>query len=101
VTTAVWRDQERGVLTPLRDTRGANQALTLLPRSRARRSVIFGGLCVATLAPAALPILIATNFGHLSVAEFVLYKAILGVVLGAVVTPAIALCAMVDTPDSR
>jgi hypothetical protein len=48
------------------------------------------------LAPAAVAILIATDSGGLSVADFVLYKAILGVALGALVTPAIALLALAD-----
>jgi hypothetical protein len=101
VTTAVRRDQHRGVLTRLPDARTAYPALSLLPPNRATRGVLCGALCVAALEPPALPILIATNFGHLSVTGFVAYKAILGVVLGAVVTPAIALCAMADTQAMR
>jgi hypothetical protein len=96
VTSAVWRDRRRGTLAPLRGARTPAG----LPRGTALRGVAFGAVCVGALAPATVAILVATDFGHPSVAGFVLYKAILGVVLGAVVTPAIALCAMTDDPDS-
>jgi hypothetical protein len=98
VTSAVWRDRRRGALTPLRGTRMS--ALARLPRRTALRGVALGAVCVGALGPALVAILVAAGFAHPSVAEFVLYKAILGVLLGAVVTPAIALCAMTDDPDS-
>jgi hypothetical protein len=39
------------------------------------------------------------GFGHVSTATFIVYTAILGVVLGAIVTSPIALCAMADEPN--
>jgi len=48
------------------------------------------------LAPPAGIVLVASDFGDISSGDFVLYKAILGVALGAVVTPLIALWAMSD-----
>ena len=48
------------------------------------------------LAPPAVIVLVALDYGDISVGEFVLFKAIFGVVLGALVTPPIALAAMTD-----
>ncbi len=55
-----------------------------------------GALVTVLLAPPAVIVLVATDFGGISTGDFVLYKAILGVALGAVVTPLIALWAMSD-----
>jgi hypothetical protein len=98
VTTAVRRDLREGRLTPLPDAESAYPILRALPRNRTRRGIGLGACCVAALAPAAVAILIATDSGGLSVTGFVLYKAILGVALGALVTPVIALRAMADNP---
>ena len=43
----------------------------------------------------------AIDYGDISVGHFVLYKAIFGVVLGAIVTPLIAIVAMSDPPEVR
>jgi hypothetical protein len=96
VTTGVRRDVRRGRLTPPHNTESVYPILRLLPHSGTRRGVRLGACCVAALAPAAVAILIATDSGGLSVADFVLYTAILGVALGALVTPVIALRAMAD-----
>jgi hypothetical protein len=52
---------------------------------------------VLLAAPAVLA-LVALDFGDLSVGEFVLYKAIFGMALGALVTPPIGLLALADSP---
>jgi hypothetical protein len=96
VTTGVRRDLRRGKLTPLLHAESVYPILRILPQGRTRRGFGLGASCVAALAPAAVTILIATDFGDLTVANFVLYKAILGVALGALVTPLIALRAMTD-----
>ena len=44
---------------------------------------------------------VALDYGDISVGEFVLYKAIFGVVLGLVVTPIIALLAIGDDVEER
>jgi hypothetical protein len=59
-----------------------------------------GGLCALVLSPLSALVLIAVDSGGLSTPGFVLYKAMLGVALGAIVTPLIALCAMADTATS-
>jgi hypothetical protein len=101
VTAAVRRDLSRGRLTPLYFTGSGPAIIRALPRNTARRGIALGAVCVAALAPAAVAILIATDPGDLSVANFVLYKATLGIALGALVTPAIALCAMACGPDAE
>src|SRR4051812_14448982 len=70
-------------------------------RETYRDNFTLGVACVAALAPAAVTILTVTDFGDLSVVDFVLYKAILGVALGALVTPAIALRAMAEDPNGQ
>lgn len=67
-----------------------------LPESRLRRSLVLGGLCTAVLSPVAVVVLLASDVGDMSRTSFVVYKAVLGVALGAIVTPLIALRAMAD-----
>jgi hypothetical protein len=92
VTSAVWRERRRGRLGPVRHS----GALACLPRRTAARGVVFGAVCVGALGPVVVATVAVTGVGDLSIAGFVLYKAILGVGLGAVVTPAIALSAMAE-----
>jgi hypothetical protein len=101
VTTAVRRDLRHERLTPLSHAESTYPILQILPQSSTRSGFGLGACCVAALAPAAVTILIATDFGDLSVPDFVLYKAILGFALGALVTPVIALRAMADDPDTQ
>jgi aminoglycoside phosphotransferase (APT) family kinase protein len=98
VTTAVWRELADGRLLPLGPGEDRVPFLRLLPGARIPRALALGVLCVAALGPIAVAVLVLTGFGPLSVAGFVAYKAALGVALGAVVTPAIAVCAMADRP---
>jgi hypothetical protein len=58
--------------------------------------VRLGALVTLLLAPPAVIVLVVTDFGGISTGQFVLYKVILGVALGALVTPLIALWAMSD-----
>jgi hypothetical protein len=96
-TTAVRIQVRRGRLSPLRlDDVGA--ILARLPKGRLRRGAVLGAVCSAALSPIAVVVLLAVDFGGVSRAEFVAYKAALGVALGAVVTPVIAVRAMADLP---
>jgi hypothetical protein len=52
------------------------------------------------LSPLCALALVGVDAGGLSTTGFVLYKAVFGLVLGAIVTPLIALCAMADTVGS-
>ena len=95
VTSAVWRDRRAGRLAP-GTLPLALAPLAIVPSVRLARAAWFGATAVAALAvPAAvlLAILAADGLGH---DAFIAYKTILGVVLGAVVTPLIAMAAMAE-----
>jgi hypothetical protein len=94
-SAAVSRDIRRGLLEPLAAP-PVPRRLAQLPASRLRRAATLGVLCVLALGPLAIVVLVATGFDDLSRGQFVLYKALLCVVLGAVVTPLIAVRAMMD-----
>jgi hypothetical protein len=93
VTTVVWHELRAGRLSPLSAGRP-------LPSRRLRRGVLFGAVCTALLGPPAVALLAAIDYGDIGVGEFVLYKAIFGVALGAIVTPVIAVAAMRDQPGA-
>jgi hypothetical protein len=96
-TTAVWHDVATGRLPPLTGTAGLGKLSAKLPATRLRRGLVLAVLCTAVLAPVSVLVLVALNFAGLSVAQFVLYKAVLGIVLGAIVTPVVAVLAMADS----
>ena len=94
-TSAVWRQLRSGRLEPLVGTRLG--VMARLQGGRLRRGLALGGVCVAVISPVAVAVLVATNFGGVSTTEFVIYKAAFAVVLGAVVTPLVAIRAMADS----
>jgi hypothetical protein len=97
-TTAVWYDMARGRLATFRGTAPAQALVAYLPGTRLRRGLVLGVLCTVALAPLSVLVLVAIDFAGLTTTQFVLYKAALGVVLGAIVTPVIAVRAMADGP---
>jgi hypothetical protein len=98
MTTAVRRDLRAGRLPALPVGAGGPRML----QSRPLRGLALGGVCVAALGPPLVAILAASGFGDISPVAFVGYKALLGVALGALVTPPIALYAMLcETPATR
>jgi hypothetical protein len=97
ITTVIWHELREGRLLPL--SRRATGLLARVPPTRLRRAVFFGAICIAVFAPPAVLALVLIDPGDISVGHFVLYKAIFGVVLGAIVTPPIALTAMTDRPE--
>jgi hypothetical protein len=92
-TTAVWGELRSGRLPSV----SLDGRLAQLPPTRLRRGALLGAATVALLAPPAVVVLVATDFQGITTGAFVLYKVVLGLVLGAAVTPLIALCAMADT----
>lgn len=90
VTSVAWHEIGRGRLPPL------SRPPLRLPATRVQRGVYLGAICTALLAPPAVLVLVLLDYGDLSVGDFVLYKAVFGVVLGALVTPPIGLFAMAD-----
>ena len=98
VTTIVRRDQRAGRLAPLGRS---HPLLARLPAMRLRRALVLGGLCIAALGPLSIVVLVAIDFGNISLHDFVLYKGLLGVALGAIVTPVVAVAAMADLAGAR
>jgi hypothetical protein len=98
ITTVAWHDVRTGRVSPLSRPPFPHRLWHRLPETRLRRGVALGAVCTVLLAPLAVLVLVVVDFGDLSVGEFVLYKAIFGVALGALVTPPIALLAMADSP---
>lgn len=98
-TGAVWRELGAGRLNRIEGLSLRRPALRALPASRALRGVVFGFLALVALAAPVTLLLVAVGLGDLSEGEFIAYKVSFAVALGALVTPAIALCAMADEVD--
>jgi len=92
-TTAVWAEVRSGRLPRLESLSVPRH----LAHGRLRRGVRLGAATVAVLSPIALVVLALGSFGRVGTTEFVVYKMLLGLVLGALLTPAIAILAMADT----
>ncbi len=97
-TTAIRADIRSGSLPALSELRATHGWLGALPLPRWRRGAVIGVLTVTTLAPPLLLVLVGAGPGSLDQGQFVLCQTIFAVLLGVVVTPPIALCAMAD-PD--
>jgi len=95
-TTAVYQQVRSGRLARLTLESAPLSVIDRLPQRRWRRGLVMGGICTALLSPLAVPILFGADFDGVSGQTFVLYKATLGVGLGLVVTPLVALRAMLD-----
>ncbi len=61
-----------------------------LPDTRLRRATRIGLLCLLALGPIGAVVLLLLDYGGISISEFVIYKAIVGIALGMLVTPLIA-----------
>jgi hypothetical protein len=95
ITSVIWHELRNGTLTRLAHPSPA--LAERLPATRLRRALLIGLVVMLVLGPPAAVILAVIDFDGLSQGDFVLYKAILGIVLGAVVTPPIARFAMADS----
>jgi hypothetical protein len=94
-TRAIGIERRRGRLSAFR-LGDAGPWLRGLPERLLQRGLVLGAVCVAVLSPVALIALLVSGVGDMSRTSFVVYKAVLGVALGLVVTPVIALRAMAD-----
>ena len=91
----------RGLLDPIRlPAAGLLGWLDRLPAGDVRAGMILAGWSIALLGPGACGLLVALSSSGLSRGSFVLYKMLLGVALGAVITPAVAVRAMSQTSVS-
>jgi hypothetical protein len=99
ITTVVWHELREGRIAPL--SKRTSGILAKLPQTRVRRGAYFGLITMLVLSAPAVIALVIRDPGDVSVGDFVLFKAIFGVVLGALVTPPIALAAMTDDPPPK
>lgn len=94
VTFGVRQAQGKGVLTDLEAHEKGPRWLTDLPPTLLRRSTRLGLVVTRALGPLSVVILLIGFGNGIERTSFVLYKAVLGLALGLVVTPFIALAAM-------
>jgi hypothetical protein len=94
-TTTVRGLLRRQELPPHRPS-SAHPLLDRLPEGKLRRGALLGAGSVAVFLPLALIALLASNFDRVSQGQFIAYKALLGVALGAIFTPLIAMRAFAD-----
>lgn len=98
-TTAVRRDVRLGSLASLSRLRSVHRWLAMLPPAPVRRGLAFGGIVVTALAPPLTLALVASGSPELSGERFIVCQTVFAVILGALVTPVIALCAMADPAE--
>jgi len=91
-STSVWIDMRRGRLQPFTGVAFVDR----LPTGRVRRGLLLGAICAVILSPIAALTFVVVGADHMSAREFILYKGVLCVVFGLIVTPIIALRAMGD-----
>jgi hypothetical protein len=96
ITTVVWKEMREGHLT--RVPRAAGSFAARLPATRLRRATWVGLICLVVFGPIAAAGVLLFDYGDISIGEFVLFKAIFGVVLGVIVTAPIARVAFGDEP---
>jgi hypothetical protein len=80
--------------------RAVNSFADRLPKTRLRRATVVGVICLLVFGPLSAVGVLLFDYGDISIGEFVLYKAIFGILLGACVTPWIALIAFGDEPPA-
>lgn len=96
ITTVIWGEMRKGHLTKLARTPGS--WAERLPKTRLRRATWIGLICLVIFGPLSAAGVLLFDYGDISVGEFVAYKAIFGIVLGAAVTPWVAMVAFGDDP---
>ena len=101
VTRLAQRDVRRGRFPPPEWRRSTHPVLRHLPQPTFARGIVFGGICMVLVAPAAIAILEWLQVSSLDFREFVVFKASFAGALAALVTPPVALCALGDIPVNR
>jgi len=96
VTSQARNDMFAGKAYPADPTGALGRLVYGLPRRLLRRGVVLGVACVVTFVP--LPLLAIAYVGvpELPAGQFIAFKAAFSAVVGAAVTPLIALQAMID-----
>jgi hypothetical protein len=96
VTGLARREVARGRFQAPDWRRASHPILGRLPAGRFLRGVAFGAACLVLFAPLTVVFLSAAGFHQIHFWPFVIFKAVYAGLLGAVVTPIIALCALGD-----
>lgn len=96
VTAAVRKAQKQGMLTELRAHERGPAWLSALPSSPWRRGARVGAMVVLVGGPVVVLIQAIGFSGGISNTDYVIYNALLGLILGLSVTSYIALAAMGD-----
>lgn len=91
---AIHREIRRGAFPPIAAVDDRVPLMWLLPERMFRRALTFAAVCLVVLSPPALLALVVIDPGTISTSAFITYKIVLGVALGALVTPVIAIGAM-------
>jgi hypothetical protein len=87
--------QRRGLLDPIPSAGfGPMRWIDRLPSGDLRAGFVLAALSVGLFAPGSCALLVGLASGGVGRASFVIYKVLLGVALGAVVTPVVAVRAM-------
>ena len=97
ITTVIWGEMRKGHLTKAA-ARAAGRSRSGCRRPGCAGRPGSGLICLFVFGPISAAGVLLFDYGDISVGEFVLYKAIFGVVLGAAVTPWIAMIAFSDDP---
>ena len=101
IVTKVARGQMRaGRMPPLGWSRATHPVLRWLPRRTVVRGLVLGALCAVAFAPLAYLYLRAQEVDGMGFGRFVIWKATFAAVLGALVTPVIALWAIGEAPEA-
>ena len=98
ITTIVWKEMREGHLS--RIPRIPGSFAERLPKTRLRRATWVGLICLVLFGPLSAAGVLLFDYGDIPVGEFVIYKAIFGIVLGSIVTPPIAMVAFGDDPPA-
>jgi hypothetical protein len=99
VTTAIRRDVRQGTLESLERLRTVHRWLGALPATRLRRGIAFGALAVVAVTPPLVAALLLADVSELTRQQYVVSHTALAVLLGALVTPTIALYAMAEPAE--
>jgi hypothetical protein len=99
VTKAARGRVRAGKMAPLGWSRATHPVLGWLPQRTAVRGLVLGAVCVVAFAPLAYLYLRAREVDGMGFEHFVMFKASFAALLGALVTPVIALWAIGETPD--
>jgi len=98
-TLAIRRELRLGAFDPVPASDDRAPLMRRLPRSLGRRALVFAALTTLGLGVPALVAVAAFAPATISSSAFITYKIVLGVGLGALVTPVVALGAMADQAE--